>query len=87
MKTLALLGLLIGVCVSYTIEKNPQVADNDWLVWRLHHQKAYKDLDEERVRYAIWKDNAQYVDEFNAKNKHMQLKINQFGDHTNLEFR
>jgi len=86
MKLLALL-CLIGVCVGYTIEKNPQVADNEWLVWRLTHKKAYKDLDEERVRYAIWKDNAQYINEFNAQNKHMKLKINHFGDYTNLEFR
>jgi len=63
------------------------VADNEWLVWRLTHKKAYKDLDEERVRYAIWKDNAQYINEFNAQNKHMKLKINHFGDYTNLEFR
>ncbi|XP_066923674.1 procathepsin L-like [Clytia hemisphaerica] len=86
MKLLALL-CLIGVCVGYTIEKNPQVEDNEWLVWRLTHKKAYKDLDEERVRYAIWKDNAQYITEFNAQNKHMKLKINHFGDYTNLEFR
>uniref|UniRef100_A0A7M5WLH9 Uncharacterized protein n=1 Tax=Clytia hemisphaerica TaxID=252671 RepID=A0A7M5WLH9_9CNID len=86
LKLLALL-CLIGVCVGYTIEKNPQVTDNEWHVWRVTHKKAYKDLDEERVRYAIWKDNVQYINEFNAQNKHMKLKINHFGDYTNLEFR
>ena len=86
MKVFALL-CLIGISVGYTIEKNPQVADNEWFVWRLTHKKAYKDLDEERVRYAIWKDNTQYINEFNAQNKHMKLKINHFGDYTNLEFR
>ena len=64
MKVFALL-CLIGISVGYTIEKNPQVADNEWFVWRLTHKKAYKDLDEERVRYAIWKDNTQYINEFN----------------------
>ena len=86
MKVFALL-CLIGISVGYTIEKNPQVADNEWFVWRLTHKKAYKDLDEERVRYAIWKDNTQYINEFNAQNNHMKLKINHFGDYTNLEFR
>ena len=78
---------LAGVCLTYTIEKNSQVADNAWVAWTGVHKKAYKNLEEERARYAIWKDNIEYIEEFNANNKHMSLDINHFGDLTHHEFR
>ena len=77
----------MGVTLAYTIESNPQAADIPFQTWKLTHKKAYKDLDEERVRYAIYRDNLKFINEHNTLNKHMTMKINQFGDLTNTEFR
>ena len=78
---------LAGVCLSYTIQKDPQVGDHVWQAWGRVHMKAYKNIEEERMRYAIWKDNVDYINEFNGNNKHMVLDINRFGDLTHHEFR
>lgn len=86
MKVFALI-CMIGVCFTYTIDKYPQVADDEFVTWTRVHQKAYKDLNEERVRYAIWKDNARLIKEYNNENNGVTLKMNQFGDMTNFEFR
>jgi len=87
MKSIGVLCLLLGVTLGYTIESNPQVADVPFQTWKLTHQKAYKDLDEERVRYAIYQDNLNFVNQHNAQNKHLKMGMNQFGDLTNTEFR
>jgi len=86
MKLLAML-CLAGVCLSYTIQKDPQVGDHVWQAWSRVHMKAYKSVEEEHMRYAIWKDNIDYINEFNGNNKHMVLDINRFGDLTHHEFR
>ena len=78
---------LVGVCMAYSIQNKPQVGDAVWLAWSRVHKKVYKNAEEERMRYAIWKDNIDYIDEFNANNKHMILDINRFGDMTHHEFR
>jgi len=86
MKSLIFLCLL-GVALSFVIEQSERITHAGWNSWKLTHMKGYKDMAEEKVRFAIWKDNLEYIEEYNANNKHMQLGMNHFGDLTNTEFR
>merc|ERR1712168_792231 len=86
MKSLVFLCLL-GVSLSYVVERHEEISHPGWQTWKVTHKKAYKDFDEEKVRFVIWKDNAQFIDESNAKNQHMKMGMNHFGDLTNTEFR
>ena len=86
-----LLVCLLDVALGYIIESNDHVnmimlTDKNWQSWKGQHKKEYHDIYEEKVRYAIWKDNLNFIKEFNAKNKKTKLEINHFGDLTNTEF-
>jgi cathepsin L len=48
--------------------------------------KNYKSA-EIRQRYNIFKANYDYINDFNSKNSHMTLAVNQFADLTNVEFK
>ena len=81
-----LLVCLLGVALGYIVESNNHITDKSWQSWKVQHEKEYHDIYEEKVRYAIWKDNLNFIKEFNAKNKKTKLEINHFGDLTNTEF-
>ena len=78
---------LVGVAVSFTIEKPDFIGDAAWQVWKSSHNKAYSDIHEEKVRYTIWEDNVYRITEYNTKSKNVFLRMNHFGDMTNTEFR
>jgi len=63
------------------------VKDESWQIWKSAHNKAYTDLDEEKVRYTIWQDNLRRITEYNENSKNTFLRMNHFGDMTNTEFR
>jgi len=78
---------LLGLACAYTIEHHEHIEDASWHLWKGTHSKAYTDLNEEKVRYTIWSDNLRRIAEHNAENNGVFLKINQFGDMTNTEYR
>lgn len=83
----AVLLCLVGVALSFVIEKNLDVVkDEAWQIWKNSHNKKYKDLSEEHVRYAIWNDNLKRITEFNKASDNLFLRMNHFGDLTNTEF-
>jgi len=82
MKT-ALLLSLIGVVLS--VEK---IENEGWQTWKVQHDRTFTDFAEEKVRYDIWQDNVDYIEEFNKNSKtDMELGLNQFADMTHLEFK
>ena len=86
MKLLVALCLL-GLACAYTFERHQEIADSSWQQWKGTHSKFYSNIDEEKVRYTIWQDNLRMIAEHNAQNNGVTLKINHFGDLTNLEYR
>ena len=84
----AILLCLIGVALSYTIEKKQEfIGDLAWQTWKSSHNKAYSDLQEEKVRYTIWQDNLVRIMDFNKESTNLFLRMNHFGDMTNTEYR
>ncbi|XP_030547276.2 senescence-specific cysteine protease SAG39-like [Rhodamnia argentea] len=56
--------------------------------WMAQHGRTYKDAKEKDRRFAIFKSNVEHVESFNsALGKDYKLKINEFADLTNEEFR
>ena len=79
---------LLGVSMAYTIERKEAIMDQSWHIWKGVHGKSYTDLNEEKVRYAIWQDNLRFITEYNRENTDgVFLKMNHFGDMTNTEYR
>ena len=76
---------MLGVTLGFTIEK--PVKDVSWIQWKMAHNKAYSHDGEETVRYMIWKDNERRIKAHNSKGGSFFLKMNQFGDMTNTEFK
>jgi len=82
MKT-ALLLSLIGVV--FSVEK---IENEAWQTWKVQHDKTFIDFAEEKAKFAIWKDNMDYIEEFNKNSKtDMELGMNQFGDMTHVEYK
>ncbi|KAH6826119.1 senescence-associated gene 12 protein [Perilla frutescens var. hirtella] len=55
--------------------------------WMAEWGRIYKDEEEKAARFAIFKDNAEFIDKFNeAGTKPYKLRINAFADQTNHEF-
>lgn len=85
MKSLIVL-CLVGATLCFTIQKDV-IRDESWQIWKSAHNKVYKDLDEEKVRYTIWEDNLRRITEHNKMSNDLFLRMNHFGDMTNTEFR
>jgi len=87
-----LFPLLLGAVFSMEVVVRPHDDENmhkdgGWQVWKTGHNKKYGDEGEEKVRYAIWKDNLQRIVEHNKKSTSVFLAMNKFGDLTNTEYR
>lgn len=54
--------------------------------WRSHHTVS-RDLDEKDKRFNVFKENVEFIHEFNKKDEPYKLALNKFGDMTNQEFR
>ncbi|KAK9085603.1 hypothetical protein Sjap_026014 [Stephania japonica] len=56
--------------------------------WMSQFGRAYKNADEKAMRFEIFSDNSERIDQFNeAGNATFTLAVNQFADMTNEEFR
>ncbi|XP_010248729.1 PREDICTED: vignain-like [Nelumbo nucifera] len=54
--------------------------------WRSHHTVS-RDLSEKHKRFNVFKENVNYIHNFNKKDAPYKLKLNKFADMTNHEFR
>jgi len=87
---IAVIFSLIGVAFSLSYIKfkpDELIKDEGWQIWKSGQNKKYSDFGEEKVRYAIWKDNFRRIREYNEKSKNVVLGMNHFGDMTNTEYR
>jgi len=82
MKSIIILAALICLASAFT-ELEYQDAFNKWLG---KHGKAYAD-EEFQNRYAIFKNNMDYVRDWNAQNSQTVLGLTVFADLTNEEYR
>lgn len=56
--------------------------------WMAEYERSYKDEGEKAARFAIFKDNVEFIHKFNeAGTRPYQLGINAFADQTNEEFK
>jgi len=78
---------VLNTIYSLTVEKTEFIADDDWQLWKSSHNRAYKDIYEEKVRYTIWQDNVMRIKHFNKNSKSLFLRMNHFGDMTTTEFK
>ena len=53
-----------------------------WQLWKTSRGKSYASAEEEAMRYSVWVDNMDYIEQHNqnAKDHGYSLKINSFGD-------
>jgi len=78
---------VVGAVMPMVVVDRAEVIEHEaWNMWKNSHQKQYKDLGEEKVRFTIWKDNFDRIVEHNNKNSDLTLAMNQFGDMTTTEF-
>lgn len=58
-----------------------------WKVWKLDQGKSYESAKEEALRYSIWLDNMEYIEQHNqnAEQHGFSLRMNSFGDLVNIE--
>jgi cathepsin L len=87
MKVLALVLLAAACAHSYSLQ-HAFKSDSAWQFWKATNKCSYKHDGEESVRYMIWQDNVRYITEHNARTDvSYTLKINEFADLTNAEYR
>jgi len=55
--------------------------------WTLKHNKAYADEEEREHRFAVWKDNKDFVEEYNKQGKSHTVGMNSLADVTHEEFK
>lgn len=56
--------------------------------WMVEHGRVYKHAAEKEQRFKIFKDNVEFIENFNnAGDRPYKLSINEFADQTNEEFR
>ncbi|GAV88391.1 Peptidase_C1 domain-containing protein/Inhibitor_I29 domain-containing protein [Cephalotus follicularis] len=55
--------------------------------WLVKHGKTYNGLEEQDMRFEIFKDNLRFIDEHNSKNHTYKVGLNIFADLTNEEYR
>lgn len=83
----AILLCLLATTYGYLISREEAIADESWQLWKSAQNKAYTDINEEKIRYTIWQDNLRRITEHNLKSKTLFLRMNEFGDMTNTEYR
>ncbi|XP_031478482.1 thiol protease SEN102-like [Nymphaea colorata] len=82
--------VLAGAADSITFDqKDLESEESLWGLyerWRSHHSVS-RDVDELLTRFNVFKHNVKFIHEFNKKGSSYKLKLNDFGDLTNQEFR
>eukprot|EP01105_Mastigella_eilhardi_P028533 TRINITY_DN9483_c0_g1_i1.p1 TRINITY_DN9483_c0_g1~~TRINITY_DN9483_c0_g1_i1.p1 ORF type:complete len:334 (-),score=76.25 TRINITY_DN9483_c0_g1_i1:46-1047(-) len=64
-----------------------EVFFHQWEVWKTTHHRLYDSKAEHDSRYAVFKDNLDYISEWNAQPHTFTLGLNQFADLTHHQFR
>lgn len=79
---LLILCTLIAAVAAFDFSK-------EWRAWKAEHGKSYRNHKEEMLRHVTWQANKKYIDEHNqhAGVFGYTLKMNQFGDLENSEFK
>jgi len=94
----AAFALLIGVTVGHTKMRNvwKQEIVKDWEMvnkseafkgWKTEFKKEYSDIVDETYHFNTFVENWQMINDFNSKEEGYTLRLNQFGDLTEEEFK
>ncbi|CAH0545777.1 unnamed protein product [Brassicogethes aeneus] len=79
--------ILLLACLAVAVSANTQ---EQWKSFKQTHQKSYRSLIEERLRYQIFSDNLENIEKHNAKFEQGLITykqgVNQFADWTEEEF-
>ncbi|XP_028752648.1 senescence-specific cysteine protease SAG39-like [Neltuma alba] len=80
-----LLGMLAFQASSRTLQDASMRERHE--EWMVQYGRVYKDTQDKEKRFSIFKQNVEYIEDFNnAKTKPYKLGVNQFADLTNEEF-
>jgi cathepsin L len=77
--------LVVLLFVASALALTEQEYQTQFTNWMQTYSKSYAH-DAFQVRYQIWKKNLDFINTFNAGTATTQLKMNGFGDMTNMEF-
>jgi KDEL-tailed cysteine endopeptidase len=88
----SLLTILGCLCFFSSVLAARELNDDLFMVarhesWMVQYGRVYKDAVEKAQRFEIFKDNARFIELFNAGGHKFWLNINQFADLSNDEFR
>lgn len=74
--------LLTVVNFSNGAQLDWEVYKSQWNMWKTERGKSYDSTREEILRYSVWLDNMQYIEQHNqnAEQHGYSLKMNSFGD-------
>ena len=74
--------LLLAVSSRAVAQPSSEVYAEQWGAWKSTQGRSYESEGEEALRYSIWLDNVDYIEQHNADaDQHgFSLKMNAFGD-------
>jgi len=82
-----MLKIILFACVFITTSFSSTIQYEElWSAWKIQHKKTYLNSDDS-VRYSIFKENFDKVQNFNNKNHSVKLALNKFADLTSKEFK
>ncbi|XP_044461281.1 ervatamin-B-like [Mangifera indica] len=80
-----ILGTWASLAMSRTLHEAAMVEKHEQ--WMVQHGRTYEDQAEKEMRFEIFKQNLEFIENFNkAGNRSYSLSINQFSDLTDEEF-
>ncbi|GMH26093.1 hypothetical protein Nepgr_027936 [Nepenthes gracilis] len=84
------LTLIVGLSESFDFEEKDLASQESlWNLydrWSVHHAISRK-LEDKHRRFNVFKGNVLHIHNFNKRNKLFKLRLNMYGDMTNLEFK
>lgn len=89
MKGFAVLAVLVAITTTYFMLAPSNVADpmeDQYQQFLAEYRRGYSNSDEYAMRFKIFKDNMQLINEHNEKGLSYKLGMNQFGDLTHAEY-
>jgi len=90
MKGFAVLAVLVAITTTYFMMAPSSIADpmeDQYQQFLATYRKGYSNSDEYAMRFKLFKDNMQMIEEHNAKGLSYKLAMNQFGDLTHTEYK
>ncbi|CAF0725961.1 unnamed protein product [Brachionus calyciflorus] len=82
-----ILFLIALIFIINQIKSEDNILDKEWNNFKKQFNKIYISLEEELQKQEVWKNNLDYIKNFNSMNFGFKLRMNEFGDYTNREFR